>query len=203
MYQKELMAMGVHPWQVYARAQLEERGIPIPEGANVLSLYQKQLMKNGDNNIQIHAANMLRLMGEKIDDDDDVMSMYQKALFDLGLHNFQNLSEDQIDMKDINRRLAMMANALPEWKTRFDELCKWPESADPPAKRSCRWLWSQKDKRTQGIQSKVDFEASHSTEEWRNQWKSKNRAELTGTEWQDNHAKLKKLMKDKNWNIEV
>ena len=55
----------------------------------------------------------------------------------------------------------------------------------------------------EGIQSKVDFEASHSTEEWRKQWNSKNRAELTGTEWKDNHAMLKKLMKDRKWSIPV
>ena len=207
MYQKELIALGVHPWQVYAREQLMKLNIHIPEGANVLSMYQsiinKQKMTKGEHALQLYAADMLRLMGEKIDDDDDVMSMYQKALFDLGLHNFQNLSEDQIDMKDINRRLALMANALPEWKTRFDELCKWPESAKPPTKSTFAWIWSQKRPCTQGIQSKVDFEASRSTEEWRNQWKSKNRAELTGTEWRDNHAKLKKLMKDKKWDIVV
>jgi hypothetical protein len=206
MYQKELIALGVHPWQVYAREQLMKLNIHIPEGANVLSMYQsiinKQKMTKGEHALQLYAADMLRLMGEKIDDDDDVMSMYQKALFDLGLHNFQNLSEDQIDMKDINRRLALMANALPEWKTRFDELCKWTD-AKPPTRRSCPWIWSQKRPCTQGIQSKADFEASHSTEEWRNQYHLKNRVELTGTEWRDNHAKLKKLMKDKKWDIVV
>jgi hypothetical protein len=31
----------------------------------------------------------------------------------------------------------------------------------------------------------------------------KKQADITGTEWQDNHAKLKKLMKDKKWDIVV
>jgi hypothetical protein len=167
------------------------------------SIINKQKMKKGEHALQLYAADMLRLMGEKIDDDDDVMSMYQKALFDLGLHNFQNLSDDQIDKRDINKRLGKMANALPGWKTEFDKLCKWPANAKPPTKMSCTWLWSQKRPCTQGIQNKADFEALHNTEEWRNQWNSKNRADITGTEWRDNHAKLKKLMNDKNWNIEV
>ena len=197
------MALGVHPWQVYARAQLVKMGIPIPDGADVLSLHQAELMKRDKHNFQVYAANMLAMMDIPIPEGANVLSMFQKALCALGLHNFQNLSDDQIDMRDINKRLGKMANALPEWKTRFDELCKWPESAKPPTKRSCAWLYSQKRKCTQGIQSKVDFEGLHNTEEWRNQWNSKNRADITGTEWRDNHAKLKKLVKDRNWDIEL
>jgi hypothetical protein len=207
MYQKELMALGVHPWQVYAREQLMKMKIPIPEGADVLSLYksivQKQKMVDGTNPFQAHAANMLVMMGVEVREGDNVLSIFQKALLDLSLHPFQNLSEDQIDKNVINMRLSKMSNALPEWKTNFDKLCKWPANAKPPTQRSCKWLWSQKDKRTQGIQSKVDFEALHNTEEWRNQWNSKNQANITGTEWKDNHAKLKKLMKDKKWDIVV
>jgi hypothetical protein len=203
LYQTELMKREVHPWQVYAREQLVKMGIPIPEGADVMSLYQEELMKRDKHNFQVYAADMLRLMDIPIPEGADVLSMFQKALLDLGLHNFQNLSDDQIDKRDINKRLGKMANALPLWKTNFDKLCKWPANAKPPTKRSCAWLWRQKDKQTQGIQNKADFEASHNTEEWRNQWNSKNRADITGTEWQDNHAKLKKLMNNKNWNIEV
>jgi NADPH-dependent 7-cyano-7-deazaguanine reductase QueF-like protein len=203
IYQKELLAMDVHPWQVYAREQLEKKGIPIPDGADVLSLYQKQKMVDGTNPFQVYAANMLRLMGEKIDDDDDVIGIYQKALMAMGVHPLQNMSDDQIDKKDINARLSQMSNALPGWKTNFDKLCKWPANAKPPTQRSFRWLWNQKQPGTQGIQSKVDFEALHNTEEWRNQWNSKKQANITGTEWKDNHAKLKKLMKDKKWGIVV
>ena len=174
---------------------------------HVLSMYRsiinKQKMKKGEHALQLYAADMLRLMGEKIDDDDDVISMFLKALLDLGCITFRTCQRIKLTRSIINQRLTKMANALPEWKTRFDELCKWPESAKPPTKSTFAWIWSQKRPCTQGIQSKVDFEASRSTEEWRNQWKSKNRAELTGTEWRDNHAKLKKLMKDKKWDIVV
>ena len=128
--------------------------------------------------------------------------MYQKALFDLGLNSLQNLTEEQTEKKDINMRLSKMAKALPGWKTKFDELCKWTD-AKPPTQRSCKWLSHQRNPDTLGLRSKVDFEALHCTEEWLQQWNSKNQVKLTGTEWRDNHAKLKKLMKDKNWNIEV
>jgi len=199
--------LGVHPWQVYARAQLVKMSIPIPEGADVLSMYQsiiqKQKMKDGTHPFQVYAANMLAMMGVEVREGDNVVSRYQEALLDLGFHNFQNLSEDSIDKRDINMRLVKMADALPVWKTEFDKLCKWPENAKPPTRRSCMWIWSQKKQGTQGIRSKVDFEASHSTEEWRKKWNSKNRAKLTGTEWKDNHAKLKKLVRDKKWNIEI
>ena len=138
--------------------------------------------------------------GAKIDDDDDVMGMYQTALFDLGLNPLQNLTEEQTKKKDINMRLSKMAKALPAWKTKFDKLCKWTD-AKPPTRRSCPWIWNQKRPGIDGIQSKVDFEASHSTEEWRKQYNLKKQAELTGTEWKDNHAKLKKLIK--KWGIEL
>jgi hypothetical protein len=140
--------------------------------------------------------------GAKIDDDDDVMGMYQTALFDLGLNPLQNLTEEQTKKKDINMRLSKMAKALPAWKTKFDKLCKWTD-AKPPTQKSCKLLLHQRQPDTLGLRSKADFEALHSTEEWRQQWNSKNQVKLTGTEWRENHAKLKKLMKDKEWNIEV
>jgi hypothetical protein len=54
-----------------------------------------------------------------------------------------------------------------------------------------------------GCQVFTFFEALHNTEEWRNQWNSKKQADITGTEWRDNHAKLKKLVEDRNWDIEL
>jgi len=80
-------------------------------------------------------------------------------------------TEEQEDKKDINHRLVK-TNALPLWKTNFDKLCKWPD-AKPLTSRSSKWLWHQKGPGTQGLQSKADFEALHSTKEWRKQWNSK------------------------------
>jgi hypothetical protein len=40
IFQKELMALGVHPWQVHTRTELIEMGVVFEEDANVLSLYQ-------------------------------------------------------------------------------------------------------------------------------------------------------------------
>ena len=101
------------------------------------------------------------------------------------------MTEEQEDKKDINHRLVK-TNALPLWKTNFDKLCKWPD-AKPPTSRSSKWLWHQKGPGTQGLQSKADFEALHSTKEWRKQWNSKKQADITGTEWQDNHAKAQEV----------
>ena len=84
IFQKELMALGVRPWQVYARTELIEMGVVFEEDANVLSLYQsivqKKKMTNGEHPLQQYAADMLEMMGIPVPKGGNVLIIMRQCL---------------------------------------------------------------------------------------------------------------------------
>jgi DNA mismatch repair ATPase MutS len=185
---------------------LNDRGIHIPDGADVLSLYQsvvqEEKIKDGVHNFQIYAAEMLAIMGIPVPIDGNVLSIYNKAQFDLGLSPLQNMSEESTAKKDNNMHLTKMANALPEWNTSFANFCiEFPKGTPCPSNSKSYWYKAQKAARN-GIKSKAESEASHMNEEWLKRWNAKNEEQLTGYEWRNNRDKLNRVTMDR-WNKEI
>jgi hypothetical protein len=203
IYQKELLALGVHPWQVHARKMLNAWGIPIPDDADVVSLYRKKLLKEKGTNLHENAVEMLAIMGIPVPIGGNALSIYNKAQFDLGLSPLQNLSEESTDKKNINNRLGNMAKALPEWNKGFADFCaQFPKGTPCPSNSESTWFKAQKAARS-GIKSKAEFEKSHMNDEWLERWNANNaKQQLTGNEWRNNRVKLNRVTMDR-WNKEL
>jgi hypothetical protein len=197
IYQKELMAMGVHPWQVHARKMLNAWGDPIPDDADVLILYRKKLSKEKGTNLHVYAVEMLAIMGIPVPIGGNALSIYNKAQFDLGLSPLQNLSEESEDKRLINLRLSKMAKELPKWKKSFKGFCtEFPKGKPCPTNGKSTWFKHQK-AADRGIKDRAEFEALHMNDEWRKRWNAKNKEQLTGHEWRDNYVKFNGVTMDR------
>ena len=92
-----LIVTGKHNFQEHTRMMLEEMGIEVPEGGDVLSMYrsifQTNLVKENKQNFQVHEKMKLEEMSVKVREGDDVNSMYQSInqtkLVKEGKHNLQ------------------------------------------------------------------------------------------------------------------
>ena len=105
------MKTGTHNFQVAAKTVLDKWGIDVPKGENVLSIYeskrQKDLLDNGKHNFQ--AKGFIEESSKRMSD-----------LSAKGKHNFQKLLKVTIEKRDINLRLARIANAMDSWDKQFE-----------------------------------------------------------------------------------
>ena len=60
------MKTGTHNFQVAAKTILDEWGVNVPEGENVMSIYESIKMKTGTHNFQVHAKTILDEWGVNV-----------------------------------------------------------------------------------------------------------------------------------------
>ena len=79
--QSKKMKSGTHPWQVHAKTKLDEWGVNVPKGENVLSISesinQSKKMKSGTHNFQVAAKTVLDEWGVDVPKGENVLSIYK------------------------------------------------------------------------------------------------------------------------------
>jgi hypothetical protein len=109
--QSKKMKTGMHNFQVAAKKFLDKWGVDVPKGEKVLSIYeskrQKDLLDNCKHNFQ--AKGFIEESSKRMSD-----------LSAKGKHNFQKLLKETIEKRDINLRLARIANAMDSWDKQFE-----------------------------------------------------------------------------------
>jgi hypothetical protein len=100
--QSKKMKTGTHNFQVAAKTILDEWGVNVPEGENVMSIYESIKMKTGTHNFQVHAKTILDEWGVNVPKGENVMSIYESEKMKTGTHSFQVAAKTILDEWGVN-----------------------------------------------------------------------------------------------------